>query len=125
LIHLRQRVAAGDQVDGPAIAPVVVVGARAVALALSLPWLYGFGSQALRVFQAPLRRGKWLPSLPPPANRWTMVRPMPAYNAGFRQWWRARTPETLAASRRRILAGVFAAGLAAAALRWWIIGRRR
>ena len=125
LIHLRRRVAEGDQVDGPAIAPVVVAGARAGALILSLPWLYEFGSQALRVFQAPLRRGKWLPSLPPPANRWTMVRPMPAFNARFRQWWRVRTPEVRDdIRRRRILAGVLAVGLVAAALSGWMFRRR-
>lgn len=126
LIHLRRRVAEGDPVDGPAIAPVVGAGARAGALALSLPWLYEFGSQALRVIQRPLRRGKWLPALPPPANRWTMARPMPAFNAGFRQWWRARTPEGRdRVRRRRILAGVLAAGLSAAAFTWWLLRRGR
>jgi L-lactate dehydrogenase complex protein LldF len=126
LLHLRRRVVEGDQVDGPAIAPVVVAGARAGALTLSLPWLYEFGSQALRVFQAPLRRGKWLANLPPPANRWTMVRPMPAFNASFRQWWRARTPEGRdRVRRRRVFAGVLAAGLAAAAFRGWLLRRRR
>jgi L-lactate dehydrogenase complex protein LldF len=125
LIHLRRRVAEGDEVDGPVIAPVVAAGTRAGALALSSPWLYEFGSQALRVAQTPLRQGKWLPSLPPPANRWTLARPMPAFNASFRQWWRARTPEGRERlRRRRILAGVLAAGLAIAAMRWWILRRR-
>jgi len=42
---------------------------------------------------------------------------MPAFNASFRQWWRARTPEGRdRLRRRRIFAGVLAAGLAAATL---------
>lgn len=110
LIHLRRRVAEGDRVAGPTLSPVVTIGARAGARALALPWLYEFGSQALRMLQAPLRQGHWLPALPPPANRWTMVRPMPVFDASFRQWWRGRAPQ---GRRRRRDAVAVAVGIAA------------
>jgi hypothetical protein len=37
-----------------------------------------------------LRRGDWLPSLPPPLNRWTSARPVPAFQGDFRNWWKNR-----------------------------------
>ena len=126
LIHLRRRVAEGDQVEGSAIAPILTAGAQAGALVLSLPWLYELGSQVLRVLQAPLRRGGWLPALPPPANRWTLARPMPAFNASFRQWWRVRTPEGRDRIRRqRALAGVLVTGVAAAVVIWRVFRQRK
>jgi len=85
LLHLRRRVVEGD-------APALIrAGARVSALALSLPWLYKLGSQLLPVAQTPFYRAGWLPSLPPPVSRWTMVRPFPAFRASFRRWWRERT----------------------------------
>jgi L-lactate dehydrogenase complex protein LldF len=125
LIHLRRRVAEGDGVDGPALMPAVTIGARVGAHALARPWLYEFGSQALRVLQAPWRQGRWLRTLPPPANRWTMVRPMPAFDATFRQWWRGRMPGGLQRIRRqRTVAGALVLGVAGAIGAWLLLRRR-
>jgi len=116
LIHLRRRAMEGDQIEGPVASPVVATGAAAGAFALSQPALYEVGSQALRVVQAPLRRGAWLPFLPPPADRWTTVRPMPAFDASFRQWWRMRTIEGRKQARaRRMKIAALLGGAAAAA----------
>jgi L-lactate dehydrogenase complex protein LldF len=120
LVHLRRRVVEGDPVDGPAVSPVVRAAATSGALAFSLPWVYEAGSQALRVVQAPLRRGNWLPALPPPASRWTMARPMPAFDASFRQWWRRRTP----AGRRRGRWQRIALGILTAIAGWLLLRRR-
>ena len=35
-------------------------------------------------------RGGWIQDAPYPLNRWTSVRPLPAFNAHFRPWWQAR-----------------------------------
>jgi hypothetical protein len=57
-------------------------------LAFGLPWLYRLGTRLLPGLTRPLRRQGWISHLPPPANRWTRVRPFPAFQARFRQWWR-------------------------------------
>jgi L-lactate dehydrogenase complex protein LldF len=101
LIHLRRRVVEGDSVDGPAASPLLTVVADAASIALSSPKLFELGTQALQVAQAPLVRDGWLPSLPPPVNRWTMARPFPAFRGWFRHYWRMRTPEGRASVRRR------------------------
>ncbi len=117
LIHLRRRAMEGDRIEGPVASPVVAAGAAAGAFALSQPLLYEAGSQALRVVQAPLRRGTWLQSLPPPADRWTTVRPMPAFDASFRQWWRTRTVEGRKQTRaRRIRIAALLGGAAVTAV---------
>jgi L-lactate dehydrogenase complex protein LldF len=79
LLHLRRRV-----VEGTAASPI----ARAGAFALGESRLYVWGARILRVLQSPLRRGAWLPTLPPPLNRWTMTRSFPAFRADFRAWWK-------------------------------------
>lgn len=90
LLHLRRQVVEGDGSERP-LAPLWVrVGAKLGAVALSTPWLYRLGSRLLPLIQAPLRRGGWLPALPPPVNRWTAVRPLPAFSARFRRWWQRR-----------------------------------
>jgi L-lactate dehydrogenase complex protein LldF len=90
LLHLRRRAVEGDRFEPP-VAPVVVrAGARAGTIAFAWSWLYEFGTQILRFAQAPLKRGDWLPVLPPPANRWTLARPFPKFGAEFRAWWRKR-----------------------------------
>jgi L-lactate dehydrogenase complex protein LldF len=95
LLKLRHRVAQGDSVESAAAPVSSRVGARMAAAAMSIPSLYSFGAQALRIVQAPLRRGRWLPNLPPPFDRWTMVRPFPAFCSDFRGWWRRRNPGKL------------------------------
>ncbi len=88
LVHLRSRAVEGDAIEQPVASPVLRAGAAAGARVYGTPWLYRLGSLLLRLVETPLQRGAWLPNLPPPLNRWTMVRPLPAFNATFRQWWR-------------------------------------
>jgi L-lactate dehydrogenase complex protein LldF len=91
LLQLRHRVVEGDAQEG-AVAPYrLQLGAQLGSFALGRPWLYRLGSRMLTWLQAPLRSGDWLPRLPPPLNRWTMVRPFPALAPGFRAWWRSRS----------------------------------
>jgi L-lactate dehydrogenase complex protein LldF len=91
LLHLRHRVVEGDAASAPVAPTAVRVATRAGAVAMRRPWLYRSGSRALAALQTPWRRDGWLPRLPPPLNRWTMVRPMPAMAPEFRRWWRRRT----------------------------------
>lgn len=90
LLHLRHRAVEGDTFAQPVVPTLVRVGAQVGTLALARSWLYEFGTQILKLAQHPLRRGEWLPTLPPPLNRWTMTRPLPKFNADFRAWWRKR-----------------------------------
>ncbi len=114
LVHLRQRVVAGDAFAAPVAPPAMQAGARAGAFGLSQPWLYELGSQMLKFAQMPFARGAWLPSLPPPANRWTLTRPFPKFDATFRDWFRARTPQGRAQKQTRALgAAVLALGAGA------------
>jgi L-lactate dehydrogenase complex protein LldF len=123
LLQLRHRVVEGDVYEGAAASRVLRAGAQAGGLTFSLPALYEFGSQALKVAQAPLRRGEWLPHLPPPANRWTMARPFPVFNAWFRDWWRDRTPQGRRRNLERKL-GLAAFVVAAIALVAWLFRRK-
>ncbi len=91
LLHLRHRAVEGDAIEAPVAPPMLRTGAQASTLALRSPWLYHIGSRLLKVLQAPWRRDGWLPALPPPLNRWTMVRPLPAFGADFREWWAKRS----------------------------------
>jgi L-lactate dehydrogenase complex protein LldF len=124
LLHLRHRVVEGDVYEEAAASPVLRAGAEAGALTFGLPGLYELGSQLLKVAQAPLRRGEWLPHLPPPANRWTMARPFPAFNAGFRDWWRNRTPQGRRRNLERKL-GIGALVVGATALLVWLMWQRK
>ena len=91
---------------------------------LGLPWLYELGTQWLKILQAPLRKDGWLPNLPPPLNRWTMSRPMPAFGADLRDWWRDRTPQGRQRKlERKIGLGALAVGLVALAA--WLLARKR
>jgi L-lactate dehydrogenase complex protein LldF len=90
LLGLRQRVAEGGDAR-PAAAPLPVrLAARAGRLALGLPWLYRLGARLAAVAERPLARDGWLGWLPPPLDRWTRVRPMPAFRSDFRGWWKRR-----------------------------------
>ena len=91
LLHLRHRVADGDEFAPPSAPATLRWSAKLGRLALGWPWLYRLGGRLLPIFQAPLRKGDWLPWLPPPFNRWTRVRPMPAFKSGFRGWWSQRS----------------------------------
>jgi L-lactate dehydrogenase complex protein LldF len=90
LLHLRHRIAEGDAIDSAAASPITRTAMALASQTLRASWLYRLGAHVLRIVQAPLRRANWLPNLPPPFNRWTMVRPFPAFQNDFREWWKAR-----------------------------------
>jgi L-lactate dehydrogenase complex protein LldF len=93
LLHLRRRFVEGDEFEAPSLTWAWKSVAKAVRFVLGSPSLYRLGSRLTRTFQAPLRRGDWLPSLPPPLNRWTLARPFPAFKGDFRGWWKDRKRE--------------------------------
>jgi len=94
LLRLRRRVVEGDRLEN-AVAPLTIrAGARVGAIALRLPWLYVIGTRILAFLYKPLQRDGWLTHLPPPLQRWTMVRPLPAFGANFRAWFRHRANVT-------------------------------
>ena len=95
LLHLRHRVVEGDQVEPATASPVIQAGVSAGTVAFGTPWLYQLGSMLLPLIQKPFQRGEWLPKLPPPIDRWTMVRPFPAFGADFRVWWNKRSGKPL------------------------------
>ena len=124
LLRLRHRVVEGDPVGGPSASPVLRAAAEVGGWTLGRPWLYELGTQLLKVVQAPLRQDGWLPHLPPPLNRWTMSRPLPAFDASFRDWWRDRTPKGRKRNLERKL-GLGVLTLGSAALIVWLLGRKR
>ncbi len=93
LRHLRSRVAQGDDFA----APTMPASLRAVAglASLTLAWngVYRFGTQLLPFFMSVFRRDGWILSAPYPLSRWTKGRPLPAFTANFRQWWKTHTPK--------------------------------
>jgi len=99
LLHLRHRVAEGDRFESAVVSKGVGVGGSMGARSISTPWLYRLGARMLRVIQSPFRRGDWLPNLPPPFNRWTSVRPFPAFRNDFREWWKSSRTRTNADER--------------------------
>ena len=90
LRHLRRRVAQGDEASARSMpAPIRAVAGMA-SLALGWNWIYRFGTGLLPFFMSVFNRGDWIPSAPYPLSRWTKVRPLPPFNAHFRQWWKQR-----------------------------------
>jgi L-lactate dehydrogenase complex protein LldF len=116
LLHLRRRVVEGDETGPGVLAPALKAGGAAASTVMAMPHVYEAGTQLVRAAQAPLRRDGWLPALPPPADRWTDVRPFIAFDADFRSWWRRRTPEGRARDRRRRIAVSIGVSLAAAGI---------
>jgi len=90
LLHLRHRVVEGDAIEELAVPATVRLGAQLGRIALGTPWLYRLGGRLLSLLQVPFQQDGWLSTLPPPLNRWTKVRPFPAFRGRFRQWWRSR-----------------------------------
>ena len=114
LLHLRHRVVEGDAIEKSSAPASIHNSADLAAQAFRFPRLYELGSKILKSLQAPLRRGNWLPHLPPPMNRWTMVRPMPVFGANFRTWFRNRKPNVRQQHQQRNLGiGLVVAGIAA------------
>jgi L-lactate dehydrogenase complex protein LldF len=88
LRHLRRRVAQGDDVSGPNMSAPIRAIASMASLALGWNWIYRFGTGLLPSLMGVFKRGNWIPSTPYPLSRWTRVRPLPPFNAHFRQWWK-------------------------------------
>jgi L-lactate dehydrogenase complex protein LldF len=88
LRHLRRRVAQGDDVSGPNMSAPIRAMASMASLALGWNWIYRFGTGLLPSLMSVFKRGNWIPSTPYPLSRWTRVRPLPPFNAHFRQWWK-------------------------------------
>jgi L-lactate utilization protein LutC len=83
-------VAEGDAGQGPSVPQAIRLGAKVSARVLEKPWLYRLGSKLLRAAQKSFRHGDWLATVFPPLYRWTKVRPLPAFAADFREWWKVR-----------------------------------
>ncbi len=99
LLHLRRRFVEGDDFEGSSVPGLLKTATRAGCRIMGSPFLYRFSGHVARALQAPFRRGDWLPSLPPPLNRWTSARPFPAFRGDFRAWWRKRRAAGSAAER--------------------------
>lgn len=91
LRHLRRRVAQGDDVAAATMPMFVRATAGIASLALAQNWIYRFGARILPALMSIFRRGDWIPGAPYPLSRWTNVRPLPAFTAQFRSWWKARS----------------------------------
>lgn len=90
LLHLRHKAAEGEA-ESPPIAPRATrLAAFAGQAALRSSWIYQLGTRLLEMLFFPLRQNGWIKRLPPPLNRWTDVRPFPAFQGRFRKWWRNR-----------------------------------
>ena len=90
LLHLRHRIAEGQAAERPSLPFRVRLMASLASIGLSNPWLYHTGAFLLRLGQRPFQHGDRLTALPPPLNRWTNVRPFPAFRGGFPKWWHTR-----------------------------------
>jgi len=88
LRHLRRRVAEGDQVSVATMPGPIHGAASLVSLALGQNWIYRFATRILPFVMALFKRGDWILWAPYPLSRWTMGRPLPAFAANFRKWWR-------------------------------------
>jgi len=116
LLEMRQRVLHEPTARQERSKSTLRAAARVAALVFGSPRLYRWSAEALCLLQAPFRRGGWLHRLPPPLNRWTMARPLPAFRTDFFRWWRARGTGR---SQQRLLRAsllVAAAGLVIAAV---------
>ena len=99
LLHLRRRFVEGDAFEGSSVPALLKAAAWAGRRVMGSPSLYRLAGSMGRTLQAPFRRGDWLPSLPSPLNRWTSVRPFPAFKGNFRAWWRNRRASEYAEER--------------------------
>jgi len=90
LRHLRRRVAQGDDVSAPSMPAAIRAMASLTSLALGWNWIYRFGTGLLPFSMSVFKRGSWIPAAPYPLSRWTRARPLPPFNAHFRQWWKTR-----------------------------------
>jgi L-lactate dehydrogenase complex protein LldF len=90
LRHLRRRVAQGDEQTAAAMPAPIRLTASVASFALAHDRLYRLGTRLLPGLMSVFRRGEWIPAAPYPLSRWTIARPLPAFTARFRSWWRRR-----------------------------------
>lgn len=88
LRHLRRRVAEGDEVTQSTMPLPIRVAAGVTSFAFSWNWLYRVGTLFLPSLMAIFTQKGWMSEAPYPLNLWTKVRPLPAFTAKFRRWWR-------------------------------------
>jgi L-lactate dehydrogenase complex protein LldF len=91
LRHLRRRVAQGDEFSTPSISAPMRATAALTSTALARNWIYRLGARLLPMINPFFRHGQWLSGLPYPLSRWTKVRPLPLFTAGFRSWWKVHS----------------------------------
>jgi L-lactate dehydrogenase complex protein LldF len=91
LRHLRRRVAQGDEFSALTVPVPIRVAAMFASIALAWNWIYRLGARLLPVINPFFRRNGWLSGMPYPLSRWTRVRPLPPFTAGFRRWWNVRS----------------------------------
>lgn len=87
LLHLRQRVVEGDDQNPPSVSKWIRWGVRGSSWALGKPGIYRRGGALLTKIMPLISRDGWIKKLPPPANRWTDIRPLPAFRVQFREKW--------------------------------------
>ncbi len=88
LRHLRRRVAEGDAIALPTMSVPIRATASLASAALAQNWIYRFGTLLLPAIMSMFKRNGWIEWAPYPLSRWTKARPLPAFTAGFRSWWR-------------------------------------
>jgi L-lactate dehydrogenase complex protein LldF len=89
LLHLRRRVAQGDDIAEPTLPASLRFTAGLASFALAQNWLYRFGTRLLPTLMSIFKRNNWISKAPYPLSRWTKARPLPPFSAGFRSWWRS------------------------------------
>ena len=89
LRHLRRRVAEGDEFAEPTAPAPVRVTAGLVSFGLAQNWLYRLGTRLLPSVMSLFKQDGWIRRAPYPLSRWTKARPLPAFTAGFRSWWKS------------------------------------
>jgi L-lactate dehydrogenase complex protein LldF len=87
LLHLRRRVAQGDEFAKPTLSAPIRITAGLASFALAQNRLYRFGTRLLPTIMSIFKRGDWIPNAPYPLSRWTKARPLPPFTANFRSWW--------------------------------------
>jgi L-lactate dehydrogenase complex protein LldF len=88
LLHLRRRVAQGDEFEAATMPVSMRATAGLASLALAQSWIYRLGTRLLPTVMSVFKRGNWIQAAPYPLSRWTTGRPLPAFTAGFRTWWK-------------------------------------
>jgi L-lactate dehydrogenase complex protein LldF len=91
LLHLRRRVAQGDEVSASSLPAPIRAAAAVTSIALAWNWVYRLGARLLPIINPLFEHQGWLSGMPYPLSRWTNVRPLPPFVSRFRRWWTART----------------------------------